>query len=204
MIRRILLAALLATAAAAASAATTRYTLDPNHTQVLFTYTHFGYSHQTGQFDGVTGTLDYDAADPARSSVRVTIPMDQVNTHVPALDKHLESPDFFDAAKYPTATFVSTKVERGADADTLKVTGDLALHGVTRPVVLDVRLNKDGEHPLWKAPALGFDATATLSRSDFGVKLYVPAVSDAVQLRITTEAIESRAYEAKTQAKASK
>ncbi|MCE5233191.1 MAG: YceI family protein [Mizugakiibacter sp.] len=204
MSRRILFAVLLAAASAAASAATTRYTLDPNHTQVMFTYSHFGYSHPTGQFDGVTGTLDYDAADPDRSSVRVSIPMNQVNTHVPALDEHLESPDFFDAAKYPTATFVSTKVERGAAEGQLKVSGDLTLHGTTRPVVLEVTLNKAGEHGMWKAPALGFDAAATLSRSQFGVKMYVPAVSDAVQLRISTEAIESKAYAAATQARPAK
>lgn len=123
-----------------------------------------------------------------------TIPINSVNSNVAKLDKHLESADYFDAAKYPTATFKSTKVEKGATPDKLKVTGDLTLHGVTRPVTLDVTVNKVGEHPMRKSPAAGFDAVAVIKRSDFGIAKYVPNISDDIKIRITTEAIEAKAY----------
>jgi polyisoprenoid-binding protein YceI len=192
MFRRIALASALALAAAPAFAAT--YTLDPGHTQVVFSWNHFGYSNPTAQFGTVEGTLDFDAANPTKGSVSVKIPLASVNSNVAKLDEHLQSPDFFDAAKYPEATFKSTKVEKGAAEGQLKVTGDLTLHGVTKPVVLDVTVNKVGEHPMRKAQAAGFDATATIKRSEFGIAKYVPAVSDDIKLRITSEAIEAKAY----------
>ncbi len=192
MIRRIALASALALVAAPAFAAT--YTLDPGHTQVVFSWNHFGYSNPTAQFRSVEGTLDFDAAHPTKASVQVTIPLASVNSNVAKLDEHLQGEDFFDAAKYPSATFKSTKVEAGAGEGKLKVTGDLSLHGVTKPVVLDVAINKVGEHPMRKAGAAGFDATATIKRSDFGIGKYAPMVSDDIHLRITTEAIEAKAY----------
>jgi polyisoprenoid-binding protein YceI len=192
MIRRFVLAATLALAAAPAFAAT--YTLDPGHTQVVFTWNHFGYSNPSGQFGKVEGTLEFDAANPTRSSVQVTIPLASVNSNVPKLDEHLQSAEFFDAAKYPEATFRSTRVENGSSKGRLKVTGDLTLHGVTRPVVLDVSVNKVGEHPMRKAQAAGFDATATIKRSEFGITKYVPMVSDDIRLHITSEAIDAKAY----------
>ena len=125
------------------------------------------------------------------------MPLSGLDTHVPALDAHLKEADFFDAAKYPDVTFKSTQV-RAAGADKLMVTGNLTVHGVTRPVTLDVSINKVGGQPMWNAAAVGFDATATLKRTDFGVGAYVPAVSDAIRVHITTEAIESVAYKVKT------
>jgi len=192
MIRRIVLASALALAAAPAFAST--YTLDPGHTQVVFSWNHFGYSNPTAQFRQVEGTLEFDPADPTKASVQVRIPLASVNSNVEKLDEHLQGEDFFDAAKYPEATFRSTKVEKGAGENRLKVTGDLTLHGVTHPVVLDVTVNKAGEHPMRKAPAAGFDASATIKRSEFGISKYVPMVSDDIQLRITTEAIDAKAY----------
>jgi polyisoprenoid-binding protein YceI len=192
MIRRIALAAALALATAPVFAAT--YTLDPGHTQVVFSWNHFGYSNPTAQFGKVEGTLEFDQANPTKSSVSVTIPLASVNSNVEKLNEHLQSPDFFDAAKFADATFKSTKVEKGAMADHLKVTGDLTLHGVTKPVVLDVTVNKVGEHPMRKAPAAGFDASTTIKRSDFGITKYVPMVSDDIKIRITSEAIDAKAY----------
>ncbi|MBC6942192.1 MAG: polyisoprenoid-binding protein [Xanthomonadales bacterium] len=191
MLRRLALASALALAAAPVFAAT--YTLDPAHTQVVYSWTHFGFSHPSGQFGKIQGTLEFDAAAPTRSKVEVTIDMASLNTNVPALDEHLQKEDFFDVAKYPQATFKSTKVEAGKDSKHLKVTGDLTLHGVTKPVVLDVTINKLGEHPMRKKPAAGFDATATLKRSEFGVGAYVPNISDEIALRITTETIAADA-----------
>lgn len=192
MFRRLALASALAFAAPAAFAGT--YTLDPGHTQVVFSWNHFGYSNPTAQFGKIEGTLDFDAANPTKASVKVTIPLASVNSNVGKLDEHLQSADFFDSAKYPDAVFKSTKVEKGASENQLKVTGDLSLHGVTKPVVLDVTVNKVGEHPMRKAPAAGFDATATIKRSEFGITKYVPMVSDDIKLHITSEAIDAKAY----------
>lgn len=192
MFRRCLLAAGLLFASASAFATT--YTLDPNHTQAQFIWNHFGFTNLTAQFGKVEGTLEFDAADPTKSSVTATISMASVDSNVKKLDGELVGPDYFDAAKFPTATFKSTRVEKGATPDHLKVTGDLTLHGVTKPVTLDVTVVKVGDHPVRKAPAAGFAATATIKRSDFGITKYVPMVGDEVKLNIVTEAIEAKAF----------
>lgn len=187
--KRILLAAALGLAfAGTASAAALTYKIDPNHTDVVASWSHFGFSNPVAHFGKVDGSITYDPAKPAASKVEVTIPLDGLDSHVPDFDEHLKSADFFDAAKYPTITFKSTKVE-AAGAKKLKVTGDLTVHGVTKPAVLDVTINKVGEQPMAKRAAAGFDATTTLKRSDFGIARYVPNVSDEIKIRITTEAI---------------
>jgi len=192
MLRRCLLAVAFALASAPAFATT--YTLDPNHTQVQFVWNHFGFTNLTAQFGKVEGTLEFDAADPTKSSVTATIAIDSVNSNVKKLDGELVGGDYFDAAKYPTATFKSTRVEKGTLPDHLKVTGDLSLHGVTKSVTLDVAVVKVGDHPVRKAPAAGFSATTTLKRSDFGITKYVPAVADDVKINIVSEAIEAKAF----------
>jgi polyisoprenoid-binding protein YceI len=192
MFRRCLVFILVVLAAVPAFAAET-YTIDPHHTQTLFTWNHFGFSNPSGNFNDVEGTIVFDAADPSKSSVAVTIPVASLDTHVPALDEHLKKADFFDAQKYPTITFKSTRVVAGSGAGSFDVTGDLTLRGVTRPVTLHATLNKRGDHPMFKAPAIGFDATATLKRSDFGIGAYSPSVSDEIRLHITTEAIDKAA-----------
>jgi polyisoprenoid-binding protein YceI len=201
MLRRCLLAVAFAVASAPAFATT--YTLDPNHTQVQFVWNHFGFTNLTAQFGKVEGTLEFDAADPTKSSVTATIAMDSINSNVKKLDGELVGADYFDAAKYPTATFKSTRVVKGTLPDHLKVTGDLSLHGVTKSVTLDVAVVKVGDHPIRKAPAAGFGATTTLKRSDFGITKYVPAVADDVKINIVSEAIEAKAFAAgpKPQAK---
>lgn len=186
-IRLLSAAALLAFAAAPAFAASVTYKIDPTHTIVLAQWNHFGFSNPSASFGNVEGTLVYDAADVARSSVEVTLPLSGLEGFSAKFNEHLRSADFFDAAKFPKATFKSTKVEAAGEGK-LKVTGDLTVKDITRPVVLDVTLNKAADHPMTKAPTIGFDATTTLSRSEFGVGNYAPAVSDEVELRITTEA----------------
>lgn len=183
---RLALALALGSAALAAHADPVSYKLDPNHTMVIFSWSHFGFSHPVAELGLGEGTLVFDEKDPAKSSVEVTLPLERLDTHVAKLDEHLKKPDFFDAEKYPVITFKSTRVEaRGSGR--YKVTGDLTVHGVTRPVVLDAKLNKVGEHPMLKAQAIGFDATTTLKRSEFGVGAYVPNVSDEIKVQITTE-----------------
>jgi polyisoprenoid-binding protein YceI len=179
--------ALALAATTPAFAARVPYTIDSNHTQVLFTYSHFGLSNITGRFGDVTGTFEFDAEMPANSKVAVTIPIESVSMGVPKLDAHLKMADFFEVGTYPTATFTSTTVTATGD-NRLSVAGDLTIHGVTKPVVLDVTINRIGEHPMTKTPAVGFDATTTLKRSDFGLGAYVPNVGDEVKVRITMEA----------------
>ncbi|MGO1070075.1 YceI family protein [Lysobacter sp. CA199] len=187
--KRILLAAALGLAfAGTAVAAPLTYKIDPNHTDVIASWSHFGFSNPVAHFGKVDGSITYDPAKPAASKVEVTIPLDGLDSHVGDFDEHLKSADFFDAAKFPTITFKSTKVEAAGEKK-LKVTGDLTVHGVTKPTVLDVNINKIGEQPMAKRAAAGFDATATLKRSDFGIGKYVPNVSDEIKIRITTEAI---------------
>ncbi|RDI97000.1 polyisoprenoid-binding protein [Dyella solisilvae] len=185
-LRYVLLAGLLG-AAVTAQAAPVTYTMDPGHTYVLFSWNHFGYSNPTASLSLGEGTIVFDDKDPSKSSVNVTLPLANLDTHVSKLDEHLKKADFFDAEKYPDITFKSTKVE-AAGGNKFKVTGDLTVHGVTKPVVLDATLNKSGLHPMMKVPAVGFDATAMIKRSDFGVGAYVPNVSDEIQVHITTEA----------------
>ncbi|MCW1976086.1 YceI family protein [Xanthomonas campestris] len=184
-----------ASTAPAVQVASGTYTLDPTHTDVLAQWSHFGFSNPTAHFGNVDGTLVYDAADVTKSTVQVTLPLSGLNSFTAKFDEHLKSGDFFDAAKFPSATFKSTKVE-SAGTNKLTVTGDLTVKDQTKPVVLDVTLNGAGEHPMKKVPAAGFDATTTIKRSDFGVGQYAPNVSDEVKIRITTEALQAKAGDA--------
>ncbi|MEA9730419.1 YceI family protein [Xanthomonas campestris] len=184
-----------ASTAPAVQVASGTYTLDPTHTDVLAQWSHFGFSNPTAHFGNVDGTLVYDAADVTKSTVQVTLPLSGLNSFTAKFDEHLKSGDFFDAAKFPSATFKSTKVE-SAGTNKLTVTGDLTIKDQTKPVVLDVTLNGAGEHPMKKVPAAGFDATTTIKRSDFGVGQYAPNVSDEVKIRITTEALQAKAGDA--------
>ena len=185
LLRASLFAASLAFASGAALAADP-YTIDPNHTQVEFTYTHFGFSHITGHFQNVEGDFLFDPRDPTKSSIQVNIPMNTISVGVKALDDELNQDIFFDTEKFPTATFQSTSVT-STGKDHLAVAGDLTIHGVTKPVTFDVTVNKVGTQPMRGVPAAGFDATATIKRSDFGVSKYVPNVSDEVTIHVTME-----------------
>ena len=180
------------TAAAPIAGVSGTYVIDPNHTDVIAQWSHFGFSHPIAHFSGVEGQIVYDADNVPASSVEVTIPLSGLNSHVGEFDDHLRSADFFDAARFPNATFKSTAVE-SAGGNKLKVTGDLTIKDNTHPVVLDVTINKFGEQPMAKRAAAGFDAVAQIKRSDFGVGAYAPNVSDEVELRLTTEAVVAEA-----------
>lgn len=192
MLHRSVLAAALALASLSAQATT--YTFEPNYTQGIARWVHLGFANPTLQFSQGAGSLDFDPADPGKARVTVTIPLDKFTTGVPDLDEHLRSADFFETAKYPTATFNSSRVEKGAMADRYRLSGELELHGVRKPVVLDVRLNKIGVNPRNNVASIGFDATTTLKRSDFGLGRFVPQVSDEIRIEITVEAAEAKAY----------
>jgi polyisoprenoid-binding protein YceI len=187
----LLFASLSAFAAYGAKApAAEKYAIDASHSDVVFGWNHFGFSNPSARFDKIEGSVLLDKADLTKSSISVTLPLEGLDTRIAKLDEELRGADFLDAAKYPTITFNSTKIEKTGE-NGLKVTGDLTIHGVTRPVTLDAKINKIGifEIPgVMKAQAAGFDATTVIKRSDFGVTKYVPAVSDEIPVRITLDA----------------
>lgn len=191
MTRFATLAAVAALAAAPALAAPQTYTIDQSHAQIIFSYDHVGYSTGYGMFSGFGGEVQFDAEDPAASSVTVTFPVRSMLTGWEARFEHFMSPDFFDAAEDEMVTFTSTAVEVTGET-TGKITGDLTLNGVTKSVVLDATLNKSEPYPFppfeGKA-AVGFSATTTLLRSDFNVGAFAPFVSDEVQVQISFEAM---------------
>jgi polyisoprenoid-binding protein YceI len=183
---------IIAALALATPAFATTYTLEPNYTQVVFSWDHLGFSHPTAQIAQGTGKLDFDAMDPAMSSLEVTLPVSSLMTGVPDLDEHLKSEDFFDVARFPRATFRSTRIEKGMAKDQLEVTGDLTLRDITRPVTLHVQVLKLGTNPRTNVATVGFNATAMVKRSDFKLDAFVPQVSDDIALRITCQGAEAK------------
>ncbi|HEV2599425.1 YceI family protein [Sphingopyxis sp.] len=166
------------------------YVADPGHTMVVWEVDHFGFSKYSGIFGDVAGTLVIDPANPAAAKVEVTIPVSKVTTASAGLTSHLlragkdgGKPDFFGAAP-ADAKFVSTAVVLDDDGDEAKVTGNLTLNGVTKPVTLDVDFHGAGTNPYNKKATVGFQAETTIKRSDFGIVYGIPAVSDAVELEI--------------------
>ena len=190
MIRRPIAAAALLALVLAPTAMAAEYKINDRHTQVMFTYTHMGFSHISGRLTQPSGHFEFDPAAPAKSSIDVELPMSSLSFGIPALDNDLKSERFFDVEKFPTAHFKSNKVTV-LGKDKLAVAGDLTIHGVTRPVVFDVTINGTGPHPMYKVPAAGFDATATIKRSEFGIGGLLQAATDQVDLHITMEAQEA-------------
>lgn len=166
------------------------YAADPNHTLVVWEVEHFGFSRYSGIFGDVSGTLAIDPANPAAAKLDVTIPVGKVITANAGLTAHLlragkdgGKPDFFGPAP-ADAKFVSTKVVLDKGSDKATVTGNLTLNGVTKPVTLNAAFHGAGENPFNKKPTIGFEATGTIKRSDFGVLYGIPVVSDEVALKI--------------------
>lgn len=160
------------------------YAVDPDHTQVGFGVSHMGFTTYYGHFSGASGTLVLAPAKPADSRLEITVPAGTISTTSDKLDGELKSEQWFDVAKFPQVTFRSTKVI-SAGQGAAKVTGDLTLHGVTRPVTLDVHFVGAGTNPLNKKYTVGFQATGEISRSAFGVKTYVPLIGDAVAITLS-------------------
>jgi polyisoprenoid-binding protein YceI len=160
------------------------YAVEPSHTRVQFSVTHFGFTTYWGDVTGVSGDLVLDPKNAADDKVSVSIPVSSVSTTNGRLDGELKSPQFLDATTYPTITFVSRSVKRTGPTSAV-VTGDLTLHGVTKPVTLDAKFNAAGGNPMSKKYTVGFDAHGKINRSDFGVKAFVPMVSDQVDITIS-------------------
>jgi polyisoprenoid-binding protein YceI len=160
-----------------------RYEVDGAHTQVVWSLDHQGFSRLYGMWGGMTGTLTLDPANPAAAKLVMELPISGLTVTSPAFAEHLRDPRFFDAAKFPSARFESTSVRPNGMKAT--VTGNLTLHGVTKPVELAMTLTGSGVSPMNKAVNVGFYGTARLKRSDWGLGLGVPVVSDDVDLQIT-------------------
>jgi polyisoprenoid-binding protein YceI len=156
----------LAFAAFAAQAGETTYTIDANHSIPSFEIKHMGFSTYRGRFDKVSGTVTLDMA-AKKGSADVTIDVTSISTGVAKLDDHLKTADFFDVATYPTITFKSTMFKFKGDKVT-SITGDLSMHGVTKPVTLTVDSFACKMHPFYKVPACGADAHAVIKRADWG------------------------------------
>jgi polyisoprenoid-binding protein YceI len=170
-----------------ASAQIEKYLFDKPHTQIIFFVDHLGFAKSSGKFLDYTGEIQWDKGEPEKSSVNATIQVNSLDMGDKTWNEHLLADKFFDAAKFPTMTFKSTSIQKTGEK-TANITGDLTLHGVTKPVVLATTFNNAGKHPMMDRMEAGFSATAHLKRSDFGMSQYVPMVGDDIDIRIEVEA----------------
>ncbi|HAU0201932.1 TPA: polyisoprenoid-binding protein [Legionella pneumophila] len=184
-----LLAATVLLSTSFAGQAAEQFTLDDHHTYVLWNINHLGFSTQVGKWYA-KGFVVLDKEHPETSKVEATIAVDTISTGLPELDEHLKGPLFFDTKKFPTATFISNKVDVLSDTSA-KVEGLLTLHGVSKAVTLMVKLNKMGKDPINDRMTAGFSATTQIKRSDFNMNSLLPSVGDDVSIEIGAEAYKS-------------
>ncbi len=171
-----------------ALAAPETFAIEGTHTYPRFSYSHFGYSTQLSRFDKTTGTIVFDKAAKT-GTVDIVIDTKSVNTGFATFNEHIQGEDFLDTAKYPTATFKSTKVVFEGDKP-VAVEGNLTLKGVTRPVTLTVTSFQAMPHPMMKKDAIGANAWTVVKRSEFNAGKYAPYVGDEVRIDIAVEAIK--------------
>lgn len=186
--KRFALLAVVATISTAALAAPETYVIDGTHTLPRFSYSHFGYSTQLSRFDKTTGKITIDRATKS-GSVDVTIDTTSVDTGYPLFNEHIQGEDFLGTAKFPKATFTSSKVNFDGDKIST-VDGTLTLKGVSKPVTLTVTSFMCMPHPIVKKNACGANATAVVKRTDFNMSKYAPYVGDEVTITIPVEAIK--------------
>ena len=175
-----------------ASAASASYALDPVHTRVLFAVEHAGFSHALGTVSGSSGQLRFDPDDWSTASLKVSVPLQHLDLGNEKWNQAVRAGNLLDTARFPTATFISTRVEP-IDPTHAAVYGNLTLHGISKEVRLDVTLNALKRHPLppFRRTA-GFSATATLSRAEFGIDAWKSVIGDRVELRLEVEATRTR------------
>ena len=185
-----LTAALIVSAAAtSAFAAPETYAIDPTHTFPNFSYSHFGLTTQISKFEKTTGTVTLDKAAKT-GAVDITIDMTSVNTGYSTFDEHIQGEDFLDTAKYPTATFKSTKVTFDGDKPAT-IDGELTIKGVTKPVTLTVNHFVTMPHPMLNKDTIGANASTVIKRTEFNAGKYAPNVGDDVTITISLEAIKN-------------
>ncbi len=177
----------LAFGAAAPALAASEYKIDPSHTHVLFLVDHLGFSKMIGLFGDTSGAIAFDPANPAASKLNVDVKTASLQSQFGPRDSDLKGADWFNVEEFPDMTFVG-KTFTKKDDKTGEITGDLTLLGVTKLVTLEVTFNKTGVRPTDKADTVGFSARGSLNRSDFGMKTFIPYISDKVDLIIESEA----------------
>lgn len=174
---------------ASAAAAPEKYEIDLVHSSILFRASHMGISHTWGRFDKFSGSLSYDAQDPAACAVRLSVEAGSVNTGDSGRDGHLANNDFFNAKQFPTISFASTKVSAAGEGK-LKVDGELELLGVKKPISFEITKVGEGDFPYDKSHRIGFDASFTIDRTEYGMKYgAAPGKADTVLLTISLEGI---------------
>jgi polyisoprenoid-binding protein YceI len=183
---KIILAVILGSLGIAVQAADT-FKIDPVHSSVVFSIMHLGVSNFYGRFNDVSGTVVFDKADPSKSSVELTIPIESLDTHNEKRDQHLKSPDFFNAKQFPTMTFKSKKVE--ASGDTYNVTGDFTMHGMTKPLTLEIKKGKEGKGMQDEIRG-GGETHFTIKRSDYGMNFMQGPLGDEVNIVVSLEGIK--------------
>lgn len=184
----LLIAAAVFISTAAYAKGTEKYIYDPAHTQILFSVNHLGFSYPHGRFDKFNGGFTFDLAHPEKSKVDITVDANSIDMASEDWDRMMKGDNFFNVKKFPAMTFKSTKVET-TGKNTGKVTGDLTILGVTKPVTLNVTYNKSGIHPYNKNYVAGFPATGKINRSDFGMTWGLPGIGEEVSLDIQVEGI---------------
>jgi polyisoprenoid-binding protein YceI len=180
-----LVVAVISAFVVSANAADT-FKLDAVHSFVMFSVQHLGIANTYGRFNDISGTVVFDKDDPSKSSVELSVPVESLDTHNSIRDKSLKSPDFFDVKKFPTMTFRSTKVE---GVETLRVSGDLTIHGVTKPVTVDFKKGGEGKGVFGEMRG-GGETHFTIKRSDFGMNFEQGAVGDEVDIILSLEGIK--------------
>lgn len=178
-----------------------KYTFDKAHTQILFFVNHLGYSFSQGEFHDYDGGFTFDEKNPANSSIDVTIKTASIDMDDEKWDAHMKNADFFNVEKFPDMTFKSTKIEVSGEKAG-KITGDLTILGVTKPVTLDVTFNKAGKSPYGEEYKAGFSAKANIKRSEWGMNYGLPNVGDDVEIRLEVEAVREEAKAATAGVKA--
>jgi len=193
--RRLASLTLLAVLVSIPAAAQTTWQIDPAHSRAMFTVRHLGISNIRGDFSGVTGTVTWDGTDATTAAVNATIDVDSITTRVAPRDTHLKTADFFDVENHPTMTFVSTSIRADGEGG-YKMTGDLTLRGVTRPVTFDLDAPAGPiTDPNNGATRMGAAARGSINRKDFGVNYHqvleggVLGVGDIIEIQLDVEMI---------------
>lgn len=184
--RSLILAAAIAGGAAVTPAFAADYEIDPSHSFVQFRVQHLGYSWMVGRFNAVSGKLSYDTAKPEASAIEVSVDTTSIDSNWAERDKHLRSGDFLDVGAHPKATFKSTGYK--GDANGGKLSGVLSLHGVEKPIELDIKKIGEGQDP-WGGYRAGFHGTYLMTRKDFGISYDLGPASNTVELEIGIEGI---------------
>ena len=162
------------------------YKVDPVHSSVVFSIKHFGVTDFYGNFKQISGTVTFDSADPSKSSVELTVPVESLDTRNEKRDQHLKSPDFFNAKQFPAITFKSNKIE--GSGDSYKISGDLTIHGVTKPITVDFK--KGGENKGQKETRNGGETRFAIKRSDYDMKFMAGPLGDDVNIILSLEGVK--------------